>query len=330
MAKPIETLSPTDEAIFRAATLKSLQGAAEDPDRIGAEYLPLGVGAVDPPLQVADAAARKLAATYTTAEVTVANGIKVIQDDLPDVVWVLLDDSDITVDANWFGAPRTNSSGQLPLSGVMLNTGNFPFSFSEYIPAASDRWLESTATANDVVKLFSGITIPGSLIQVGNKLAFTGHVRMRKDSSGINSGVFLTLATQAVFDDIEANPAYANLSTVVFPQVAISDALATLELQGHFHAVFTFTAVTSTTTNELRLVADAQFTDGGKIYNFTTGPAYAALANPISSSGDQAGFNGNFIQGEDAEICVGLLGQLNAQTKIFQISVVGGINVFVP
>jgi hypothetical protein len=41
MAKPIETLSPADEAIFRTATLKSLQGAAEDPDRIGAEYLPL-------------------------------------------------------------------------------------------------------------------------------------------------------------------------------------------------------------------------------------------------------------------------------------------------
>jgi hypothetical protein len=40
MAKPIETLSPTDEAIFRTATLKSLQGAAEDPERIGAEYLP--------------------------------------------------------------------------------------------------------------------------------------------------------------------------------------------------------------------------------------------------------------------------------------------------
>jgi hypothetical protein len=40
MAKPIETLSPTDEAIFRTATLKSLQGAAEDPNRIGAEYMP--------------------------------------------------------------------------------------------------------------------------------------------------------------------------------------------------------------------------------------------------------------------------------------------------
>jgi hypothetical protein len=40
MAKPIETLSPTDEAIFRTATLKSLQGAAEDPERIGTEYLP--------------------------------------------------------------------------------------------------------------------------------------------------------------------------------------------------------------------------------------------------------------------------------------------------
>jgi hypothetical protein len=40
MAKPIETLSPTDEAIFRTATLKSLQGAAEDPDRIGTEYMP--------------------------------------------------------------------------------------------------------------------------------------------------------------------------------------------------------------------------------------------------------------------------------------------------
>jgi hypothetical protein len=40
MAKPIETLSPTDEAIFRTATLKSLQGAAEDPERIGAEYMP--------------------------------------------------------------------------------------------------------------------------------------------------------------------------------------------------------------------------------------------------------------------------------------------------
>ena len=50
MAKPIETLSPTDEAIFRTATLKSLQGAAEDPDRIGAEYLPGssgGNGALD-------------------------------------------------------------------------------------------------------------------------------------------------------------------------------------------------------------------------------------------------------------------------------------------
>jgi hypothetical protein len=40
MAKPIETLSPADEAIFRTATLKSLQGAAEDPNRIGAEYMP--------------------------------------------------------------------------------------------------------------------------------------------------------------------------------------------------------------------------------------------------------------------------------------------------
>jgi hypothetical protein len=40
MAKPIETLSPADEAIFRTATLKSLQGAAEDPERIGAEYMP--------------------------------------------------------------------------------------------------------------------------------------------------------------------------------------------------------------------------------------------------------------------------------------------------
>jgi hypothetical protein len=40
MAKPIETLSPTDEAIFRTATLKSLQGAAGDPDRIGVEHMP--------------------------------------------------------------------------------------------------------------------------------------------------------------------------------------------------------------------------------------------------------------------------------------------------
>jgi hypothetical protein len=47
MAKPIETLSPTDEAIFRTATLKSLQGAAEDPDHIGAEYLPENAVLVD-------------------------------------------------------------------------------------------------------------------------------------------------------------------------------------------------------------------------------------------------------------------------------------------
>jgi hypothetical protein len=40
MAKPIETLSPSDEAIFRTATLKSLQGAAEDPERIGVEHMP--------------------------------------------------------------------------------------------------------------------------------------------------------------------------------------------------------------------------------------------------------------------------------------------------
>jgi hypothetical protein len=48
MAKPIETLSPTDEAIFRTATLKSLQGAAEDPDRIGAEYMPSNTLTVNP------------------------------------------------------------------------------------------------------------------------------------------------------------------------------------------------------------------------------------------------------------------------------------------
>jgi hypothetical protein len=37
-------------------------------------------------------------------------------------VWALLDASDITVDANWAGVPRTNELGQLPLSGVSLRS----------------------------------------------------------------------------------------------------------------------------------------------------------------------------------------------------------------
>jgi hypothetical protein len=323
MAKPIETLSPTDEAIFRTATLKSLQGAAEDPERIGAEYMP--DAALDfTPLAVANAAARKLAATYTTAEVTVANGIKVIQDDLPDVVWTLLDASDITLDANWFGSPRTNASGQLPLSGVKLIDGNVPFSFARYIPAASSDWF--TSSTQKYIRLFTGITIPASLMVAGNKISITGRVGGRRDSTGLGTGIALTFQQASMFDFIEANPSTLTDSTM--PSVAITDVTTTLEWSGDFHAIYTLTAVTGEPT-QLRLVANTDLTDGGKIWSFTTS-AYAALGNPTGDAADGAGLGTNFTAGQNLELVIGLRGGANAPNKIHQITIIGGINVWEP
>jgi hypothetical protein len=81
MAKPIETLSPTDEAIFRTATLKSLQGAAEDPNRIGAEYMPSNSVLLNPSASViVDAEGSDtdrgtaLVAAYAAAKLLTPNG----------------------------------------------------------------------------------------------------------------------------------------------------------------------------------------------------------------------------------------------------------------
>jgi hypothetical protein len=105
MAKPIETLSPTDEAIFRTATLKSLQGAAEDPDRIGAEFMPANAVVVSEGLGVRyfrvndDNSISELSATQLLSDLT-PNRILFV-DDLP---------------ASWFNGTSNDTITTIPLT----------------------------------------------------------------------------------------------------------------------------------------------------------------------------------------------------------------------
>ena len=332
----------TDTGKFKigdgASTWTALAYAAGDPTALGvAAVLPAAITEAGPaevraalliptePVAVADATARKLAATYTAAEVTPVAGLKVIQTDLPDVVWELLDASDITSDANWNGQPRTNSSGQLPLAGVKLIDGNVPFSFARYIPASSADWFPSSTAK--YLRLFTGITIPASLVVAGNKIAISGRVRGRRDSSGTGpTSIFLTFHKAEVFDFIEANPATTTDSSA--PIVAITDAPSTLEWSGDFHAIFTLTEITGT-PSELRLVADADLTDGGKVWSFTTS-AYAALSAPTGTPSDVAGLETNVAVGEDMDLVIAYRGNSSVQNKIHQIAITGGVNVFIP
>lgn len=106
----------------------------------GSEIIGSGGASSVVPIAVADAAARKLGATYVTAGVTPTNGLRVIQTDLPDVVWTLLDATDITLDANWFGAPRTDADGALSIAKTSgLQTA---------LDAKAPRWVFPGTTKN--------------------------------------------------------------------------------------------------------------------------------------------------------------------------------------
>jgi hypothetical protein len=276
------------------------------------------------PVAVANAEARKLPATYVTAEVVPYIGMQVIQSDQPLVLWILLNTADITSNANWAGVPMTDATGVLGLSGVKLNDGNVPFDFARYIPVSSSNWLPSASAK--YMRLVTGITIPASLVVAGNKIAVTGTVRGRKDTTGANTQIALTFQQASLFDFIAANPSTTEDANI--PIVGIVDSASTLEWEGTFHAIFTLTAVTGT-PSQLRLVADTQLTDGGKIWSFT-GSAYAALGNPSADAVDSAGLETNIPSGADLEIVVGVRGAANAHNKIHQVAISGGVNVFVP
>lgn len=77
-----------------------------------------------PPLFVSDAAARKSYQTYSDENIIPVIGLKVVQNDVPDVIWEILDDVDITNDSSWQGVPRTDETGALPLGGVVFTTTN--------------------------------------------------------------------------------------------------------------------------------------------------------------------------------------------------------------
>jgi hypothetical protein len=330
MAKPIETLSPTDEAIFRTATLKALQGTDADPNRIGAEFLP-EVALDFAPLAVANATARKLAATFTTAEVTVANGIKVIQDDLPDVVWVLLDASDITVDANWAGVPRTNPSGQLPLSGVMLNTGNYTYATAERLLPVTDentRWL--TGASGYAVEIAAGAVFPGELIALGNKVSFTGQYRLKKSATGISTVPLLVFGPTASF--VAGNPFVSGIYAGISPT-----ANAPSDVEGAFQVVFTLTEVTGYPT-KLRLVADTDLADVGRIFDLSEAATDITtllakyLTLPAASSTNDA-TNGPHLYtiGEDTPVSLGLQAtNATIAGRTFDLSGQIGFRIFAP
>jgi len=78
-------------------------------------------------LTIADAAARKNAATYTGANSASVGYTRVFQSDLPGILWTLID-TDVTLDASWIGQPYTvDPDGDVIVSMELADiTGTVP------------------------------------------------------------------------------------------------------------------------------------------------------------------------------------------------------------
>ena len=313
----------TEDVDTTSTILKKLQGEEEDPNKIGKEYLPVGVDPQLDPVAVADSAARKLASTYVNAGITPYVGLRVIQTDQPDVVWTLLSITNITLDANWAGTPRTNANGQLPLKGIKLVDGNIPLSFSQHISIDDIRWIKNSSA--NVLPLLTSVQIPGSLMVPGNKIAFTGNYRYFKNSGGVGTNCFFTFGPKTLWDEVNNSPNGGYLSTVYFPQVPFAVVPADLNAVGYFHSVFTLTSVTTDPT-KLYLLANTNFPDGGATSIVDGVLSYETLPLPtgtVNSSGLHT-----YLVGADTEVIVGLVGSSNVDSKEWKISATGGLNIF--
>jgi len=289
----------TEDVDTTSTILKKLQGEEEDPNKIGKEYLPVGVDPQLDPVAVADSAARKLASTYVNAGITPYVGLRVIQTDQPDVVWTLLSITNITLDANWAGTPRTNANGQLPLKGIKLVDGNIPLSFSQHISIDDIRWIKNSSA--NVLPLLTSVQIPGSLMVPGNKIAFTGNYRYFKNSGGVGTNCFFTFGPKTLWDEVNNSPNGGYLSTVYFPQVPFAVVPADLNAVGYFHSVFTLTSVTTDPT-KLYLLANTNFPDGGATSIVDGVLSYETLPLPtgtVNSSGLHT-----YLVGADTEVIV--------------------------
>lgn len=288
-----------------------------------------GTSAADiAPVAVADSTERKLAATYTALDVTLVNGLRVIQDDLPDVVWTLLDTTDITDDANWYGGPRTNASGQLPLSGVKLIDGQIPLNVGISIAVSDSRWYSSTVGGAVNIMKIADATIPAAFMTAGKKMSCVLRYRFLKNSTGVSTSLGVALVPKAFYDAFIADPNYVNSSISYFP-VTFFSAGSSLDIEGETRSVHTLTAVTGTTTNELRMVASSAFVDTGRIWD-SAGAAIADNPDDPTSSADTANLANNFIANEDAQVVVLLLGGPSAEGKSYELSAVGGYNFISP
>lgn len=122
----VDTFATDAEAA--AITAESLGAATAE----SVEALKQGI------ITVADATARKDAASYA-AGVLITGVTKVVQSDLPFIVWFYLN-GDVTADASWFGTPYTNSpdgdiiitmeladvTGTVPDANVLVMSGGVP------------------------------------------------------------------------------------------------------------------------------------------------------------------------------------------------------------
>ena len=279
------------------------------------------------PIAVNNATSRKSAATYTAEEIVPLNGLKVIQNDLPDVVWTLLNDSDITLDANWAGLPRTNADGALQLSNVMLNTGNFTAAIAEYILPSNNiatKWItDGVTTVNKVFPIIVGFSIPGSLIASGNKIGLTGTFWYKKSVGGLNSQPSIGIIPNALIDDVNGS-----FSATYIPRLALGVGTDT-EMDGKFQVIFVFVPITGSTT-EFRLELDPAFTSYGRTTNWTSGSAVAnTLTVATGMTYDAPGFSALYTSGQNTEISLVLWGATaNVHEKTFDFSGLFGIRAF--
>lgn len=139
--------------------------------------------AVTAPIEVADAIERKTLATYDS----VFRGMLVEQADEPNILWQLLGGTDVTVDANWYGFPRTNADGEL--EGPIINrTG--------------------TAAANELITP-----------QAGEMLVDTDQPLIRVGTDGTTAGGDFHVVPSRVF---EASPTTGTLLVLSVPGIYVA------------------------------------------------------------------------------------------------------------
>lgn len=281
-----------------ADVIDTIKGAEADPSRIGVEYMPVNLDPI--PLAVADATARKLSATYVTAEVTPVNGLRVIQADLPDVVWTLLDVSDITADANWFGAPRTNASGELPLTGVVLENSNYQWFGSKLFPTTGVWQLMDSPTVDDIfydVGKGSYKLIPAAAMVAGTKVSARLSVK-----TTINGSVTATKAVNFAIVSkrfITGSRTGASMTTIA----RFKGDLPSASVSSEITARFIFVDIGG---GKLRLEKATDYVpvNCGYSVDLLTNAVTASLET-VSVASDTATASGNgwaFIAGQDEEI----------------------------